>query len=178
MSSADQHPGRTGKGKKSLRAMKLSRRIQNRLEYIAFRGAVAILKTLPYHVAKEVLCGLFDLIGYRIGIRKKVALIQLEKAMPELDKSTRHSVLRKHYRMMALNAAEEYLLSADEMHARSFTTGREHCDEAFALGKGVILGTAHYGNWEAARVFPLFGIPVSVITKKQRNRLFNSYTDA
>lgn len=158
--------------------MKLSRKIQNRLEYIAFRGAIGVLKALPYPLAKEILCGLFELIGYRIGIRKEVALIQLEKAMPELDKVQRHAVLRKHYRMMALNAAEEYLLSAKEMYARSFTTGRENCDEAFALGRGVILGTAHYGNWEAARVFPLFGIPVAVITKKQRNRLFNSYTDA
>ncbi|MEF3695018.1 MAG: lysophospholipid acyltransferase family protein [Candidatus Cloacimonadota bacterium] len=158
--------------------MKLSRKIQNRSEYIAFRAAVGILKALPYPMAKEILCGLFDLIGYRIGIRKKVALKQLEKAMPELDERNRHAVLRKHYRMMALNAAEEYLLSADELFAKSYTTGQHHCDEAFALGKGVILGTAHYGNWEAARVFPYFQIPVSVITKKQRNRLFNSYTDA
>jgi KDO2-lipid IV(A) lauroyltransferase len=54
----------------------------------------------------------------------------------------------------------------------------EYVDEALSLGNGAILATAHFGNWEAARILPLKNIPVSVITKRQRNRLFDSYTNA
>ncbi len=157
--------------------MKLRTKIQNRIEYIAFRAAIFKLKLLPYKLSKEILCTLFYLIGYGLGIRRKVASIQLRKVFPNLDRGSEKSIIKRLYRMMALNSAEEFLLSDEQLIARCSTRGMEHVQEAFAMGRGSILGTAHFGNWEAARIMPAFGIPLSVITKKQRNRLFNDYTD-
>jgi len=50
--------------------------------------------------------------------------------------------------------------------------GREHMDEALARGRGVILFTAHYGNWEigALATALLFG-PLLVIVRALDNRL-------
>lgn len=48
--------------------------------------------------------------------------------------------------------------------------GREHLDAALAEGKGVILATAHTGNWEMlATVLALNGYPLAAIAQKQHN---------
>lgn len=154
------------------------KRLKNKLEFILFLAAISFLRSIPYNRAESILIFLFDIIGYRIGIRKKVALIQLLKTMPELGQEKLHQILRDNYKMMALNAAEEYILPDKELIKKTSINGLYNVKEAFALNRGVLLGTAHFGNWEAARLFPLYDIPMSVITKRQRNYYFNDYTDA
>ncbi|MCD8480495.1 MAG: lysophospholipid acyltransferase family protein [Candidatus Cloacimonetes bacterium] len=86
--------------------------------------------------------------------------------------------LRRMYQHMALDICEIYLMDDAALVRKSSIVGQENVEAALALGRGAILATAHFGNWEAARILPLFDIPVSVITKRQRNRLFDSYTNA
>lgn len=137
-----------------------------------------MLKALPYPAALKIVNALFYLIGYRIGIRKDVAKEQLKMVYPQKSDKEIEGILREMYRQMALNICEVYLMNDKTLHECSGISGKEHVDAAFALGKGIILATAHYGNWEAARILPLKGIPVSVITKRQRNILFDVYTNS
>lgn len=61
--------------------------------------------------------------------------------------------------------------------------GQEHFDRAVAQGRGLILLTAHYGNWELASLTAgLKGYPVSVLVRQQGlprlNRLLNAYRES
>lgn len=152
--------------------------INNILEYYPFRALIALLKLLPYRFSKAFILALFHYIGYGLGIRREVAATQLGKVYPEWSQKRINEVLKGVYRQMGINIVEEYLLSDAGLKQISEIKGREHVDEALAMGRGAILATAHFGNWEAARILPLEGIPLSVITKKQRNTLFDDYTNA
>jgi KDO2-lipid IV(A) lauroyltransferase len=154
------------------------KKLKNRLEYYPFRALIAVLKFLPYRLSKAFVLGLFHHIGYGLGIRREVASIQLKKVYPTWPQERINEVLKGLYRQMGLNIIEEYLMSDAELERISEIQGREHVDEALAMGRGAILATAHFGNWEAARILPLKGIPLSVIAKKQRNTLFDDYTNA
>jgi len=121
---------------------------------------------------------LFAAIGYGIGIRKRVAKTQMQKVNPSWSDSKIQTTMKAMYRHMALNIAEIYLMSDTRLDRRSKVIGMEHIEEALAMGKGAILATAHFGNWEAARILPPRGIPLSVIAKQQRNTFFDSYTNA
>ncbi len=154
------------------------KKLISNIEYISFRIWLAGFKLLPSSLAKGILKGLFLVIGYGFGIRRKVALKQLAAVYPQKTDSQRRTVLKKLYRNMALTIYEVYLCSDKQLFADSLISGRENVDNALALGRGAILATAHFGNWEAARILPKAGIPLSVITKTQRNKKFDAYTKA
>lgn len=151
--------------------------IQNRLEYIAFRALISFLRSIPYHSAKLLAVSLFNLVGYHLGVRRKVASKQLAKVYPHKTKTEIKKILKSMYRNMALSALESYVLSEENLRACVSVKDPEHVTRALNMGKGAILITGHFGNWEAARVLPHKAIPVAVVAKKQRNRLFNDYTD-
>lgn len=137
-----------------------------------------VLRALPYCLSRSILRALVLGIGYHIGVRKQVALRQMKKVYPDLSESRRRALLRKLYQNMADMAGEIYVMKERRLIANSSFEGIEHAQAALAMGRGAILATAHFGNWEAARVFPKFNIPVSVIVKRQRNILFDRFNNA
>ncbi|MDY0126567.1 MAG: lysophospholipid acyltransferase family protein [Candidatus Cloacimonadaceae bacterium] len=150
----------------------------NAAEYYPFRALIALLKLLPYRLSRALILGLFYCFGYGLGIRRDVASTQLKKVYPDWSERRIKKVLKGIYRQMGLNIIEEYLMSDADLSQKTRIKGREHIDAALAKGRGAILATGHFGNWEAARILPLKGIPLSVIIKKQRNILFDDYTNA
>ncbi len=54
--------------------------------------------------------------------------------------------------------------------------GENHLDDALAKGKGVILLTAHLGNWElGGAVIGVLGYPMNVLALDHKNRLVNNF---
>jgi KDO2-lipid IV(A) lauroyltransferase len=54
--------------------------------------------------------------------------------------------------------------------------GENHLDDALAKGKGVILLTAHLGNWElGGAVIGVLGYPMNVIAMDHKNKLVNNF---
>jgi KDO2-lipid IV(A) lauroyltransferase len=63
-------------------------------------------------------------------------------------------------------------LDAKAVVNRTVTEGWEELHEARSLGRGVILVTGHYGNWEiAAASVAARGVPIAAIVRRQGNRL-------
>lgn len=153
-------------------------RLYNKTEYLLFRGLLGWLRLFPYAIGKRIVSALFLLIGYGIGIRREVAEKQLAAVYPSLGLAKRKKLLRKIYRNMGLTVAEIYLQPDEQLIAGASFTGRESVDAAFALGRGAILATAHFGNWEAARIFPRFAIPLSVVVKRQHNEYFDRFNNS
>lgn len=159
--------------------MKFSRKLQNRLEYVAFRSAIGAFRLLPYALSKAIILGIFDLIGYQIGVRRKLAEQQLKDVFPELAKAKRDKIVRNVYRNMALNVIDIYLTADEKLFSMCRFENQNYVSEALARNKGVLLITGHFGDWEApCRMLPMAGYGLAMITKKQKNTLFDNYTNA
>ncbi len=133
---------------------------------------------MPWCMAKAISQGLFVLIGYHIGVRRKVAETQMRKVYPDWQGSQIRKTLKQLYRNMGLSIATIYLIPEKRFIQNCTVVNRQYVDEAYSHGKGVILATAHLGNWEAARVFPLQEMPTSVIVRQQRNIYFDRFNNA
>ncbi len=119
--------------------------------YIAkLAGQIAFLVLVPYrNIAIENL-------RYAFGSEKSEAEIR--------------AIARKVFENLAKNAVEMVNFpKINERNSRKFVTlkNRENLDKAFARGKGVIIITAHFGNWEMlAAGFRLEGYPGVTIGRK------------
>lgn len=66
------------------------------------------------------------------------------------------------------------LLKPENIDAKVKVEGLEYLEAAYAMNKGVIMATGHYGNWELlGATVALHGYPMLSITRKQNN----SYMD-
>jgi len=159
--------------------MKLSKEIYNSVEYVLFRLVIGTLSILPGILSRALIVGLFDLVGYRIGIRRKLAERQLRDVFPNLSTTEQKRIIRNVYKIMALNAVDVFLTKDSVLFANSTFENSDYIKEALDRNKGVLLITGHFGNWEApCRVLPMAGYGLAMITKKQRNTLFDDYTNA
>ena len=62
------------------------------------------------------------------------------------------------------------LLNKDNIDKKVRVEGLEYLEAAYAQGKGVIMATGHYGNWELlGATVALHGYPMLSITRKQNN---------
>lgn len=62
------------------------------------------------------------------------------------------------------------LLTPDNIGSKVSVEGLEHLEAAYREGKGVIMCTGHYGNWELlGATVALHGYPLLSITRKQNN---------
>lgn len=62
------------------------------------------------------------------------------------------------------------LLNEKTIHEQVQVEGLEYLEAAYAEGKGVIMATGHYGNWELlGATVALHGYPMLSITRKQNN---------
>lgn len=108
-------------------------------------------------------------LAFALGIRRRVTLENLARALPELPEAERRRIARGAYRNMALAALESLTsLQHDEASVGSLVEV-ENWDAfagAIAVGKGVLVATAHFGSWELlGEVMARRGIPISVVAK-------------
>ncbi len=152
------------------------KKIQNILEYIGFRALIALFMLLPEALRQASVRGLLY-VGYLLGIRRSVAEKQLSTVFPDCSLAERKRIVKGVYKNMADSTFEMYLIKDQSLLQRIDFIRYDYMEEAMALGRGAILATAHFGSWESARVMPMKKIPLCVITKRQRNRIFDAYTN-
>ena len=132
-------------------------------------------------VARAVPPGWADRVGAALGwgwyrlapIRRGVARANVAHAFPELDAGARERIVAGMYRHLGLCAVELLRFGArdpERLAAGLQVSGRAHLDAALARGRGVLVLTAHLGNWEVlVRAGTLCGAPLSVVTKSMRS---------
>src|SRR5688572_8459516 len=84
---------------------------------------------------------------------RKVAIANLRRAYgDEWDEAALHSLARESFQNVGITLAEFCLrmprLTLEDAQREVRFEGKQHFEEALARGKGVILVSAHYGNWE------------------------------
>ena len=150
------------------------------MEYGLARTLEAAVSTLPEGAADAVGRRL-GATAYRLGIRRSVVEANLRLAFPDADPAWRDQVARGAYEHLGREAAAMLRLSKLDPAAvveRTVTRGWDLLEEALAGGRGLLLATGHYGNWEiAAATVASRGVPIAAIVRRQGNRLVDERLD-
>lgn len=163
--------------------MALRRRVRLRhlghlLEAVAVIPCGWLLAAAPWRL-REGFSRAGGWAAYHLDRRNKAwARRNLDIIFPRaLSPGQREAILRRLYRNVAAGVFEFFQLrglSAQKLVRFVRVKGYEAVDRARARGKGVVVMTAHLGNWEVLGcIGPRFGYPVAAVIKRQHN----PYTD-
>ena len=127
------------------------------------------LAWLPARVGLWVGARLGDLAWAALPRRRTVALENLTRAFPERPAPELARVGRDSFRHLGMNFVEScvfYFRPPARLLSRVSIEGLSHFEAADALGRGMLLLTAHYGNWELlAASHALARFPLSVVMR-------------
>ncbi len=148
--------------------------MKNRIEYLLFLLFQATFSLLGLNISRKFAGILAFIFYYFIPIRKKTVIQNLKKAFPEYDRKKIKNIAFSTYKSF-LTAFIEILylpkMSGEKLKSAVNCPNKHLIEEKFKEGKGVILLSAHFGNWEyvAASVALQLNLPFSVVVKPQRN---------
>jgi KDO2-lipid IV(A) lauroyltransferase len=139
---------------------------------------VAALNRVPERVALLFGEGVGWAAGIVFRIRWRVVDEHLRLAFPERDRKWRHALIRKSFRHMGREAVSTFRLGRmdrEEVRRRTEVVGFDEVREVAARGKGLIVISGHFGNWEIGGAsIAVHGVPVEVVAQRQRNPLFDA----
>lgn len=129
-----------------------------------------ILAHLPSSLGLAAGRRLGDVLWWALPRRRAVALDNLERSFggerspAELRRLGRRSF--QHVGMNAVEVCRYFLRPTHVMLSRVRVEGREQLEAAAAHGRGVLILTAHFGNWELlAAAHGLTELPLSIVTR-------------
>ena len=144
------------------------------VEFALVRALETAVSLLPERAADRFGAGLGRTI-HRLGIRQDVVAENLRMAYPDAGNEWLESTRQRTYEHLGREAAAMLRLSKLDARAvvdRTRAVGWDQFEDALSLGRGVILVTGHYGNWElAAAAIASRGVPISAIARRQGNRI-------
>lgn len=143
-------------------------------EFVLARALERAVSALPERAA--------DLFGIRIGkgigkigIRRGVVEDNLRIAFPEQSPEWIEKTRDASYEHLGREVVAMLSLSKLDREAvigRTTPVGWDQLEDALSLGRGALLVTGHYGNWEiAAATLSSRGVPIAAIVRRQGNRL-------
>jgi Kdo2-lipid IVA lauroyltransferase/acyltransferase len=142
-------------------------------ERLLFMIAVFVARLFPRKMFLQM-GRLFGSLAHWLDARhRKIALLNISKALPELSKEEGEQTIRDCYRWFGMYLFD--ILYSIKGYDPAFLEkcdyqGLEHLSAAYAKKKGVILYTAHYGAWEVnAQANSYKGFPLNVIARQLDN---------
>ena len=122
-------------------------------------------------------------VAYRLGWRREVVERQLADAFPDRPGSWVAITARasfEHVGREIVTLAAMARQQLEEVHRRiEVFEGRESLADAFAEGRGIVVVSGHFGNWElAGSALPAFGYPTDAVMQGLKNRRLNRYVIA
>jgi KDO2-lipid IV(A) lauroyltransferase len=155
-----------------------SPKLVHRVEYALARAMETAVSVLPERAAHRLGSGAGGLVGSPLRIRRRLVEENLRLAFPEADDAWVSRTADGAYAHLGREAAAMLRLSRLDPAAvveRTVPHGWDEMEEALGEGKGVILVTGHYGNWEiAAATVASRGVPIGAIVRRQGNRLVDA----
>lgn len=107
---------------------------------------------------------------FRMGKRRRLTAVHnLSFGFPEMSDSDRLTLAKRVFEHFGRTSADFLTSRGRDLQRLEDTTeivGRHYLDEAMSMGKGVILVTGHFGNWERASAWiSMSGYPLSVVIR-------------
>ena len=153
------------------------------IAYFIVRIVAWCIQQLPLKVALA-LADFVATVVYYLDPRKGIAYSNLKAALgaertgPELRRISRHAYV--HLGRLAIEVLRFPVIDKHYVDEYVQMDGEDKLKSAFERKKGVIISTAHTGNWELGQIaLSLMGYPMKVVTRPQAmvklNDLLNSY---
>jgi len=153
------------------------------LGFITVKSLSAFLRFLPLRPALWAGRRVGDII-YHVNLKRRmIAYANLKAAFPEKDPKELKRINRAHFENLSMNVIELLKLSScreDYLERHIKLENTDIIKSSLEKGKGVILLTAHFGNWEIAPLASsLSGYTMSVFAREQKyerlNNLLNQF---
>lgn len=127
--------------------------------YPLLRFFLKLLSYIPWRVMYGLSDGLFYLLYYMVGYRRKIVRKNLSESFPEKDLSDIKRIEKGFYRFFAdmlLESCKLASMSPEEMRKRMKFKNVEAVNAMIRQGKSVSVYLGHYGNWEWVSSMPLW----------------------
>ncbi len=156
----------------------MSKPIQSRLEYALTRALEAGVLMLPETMARRVGERIGAVVRAPLGIRRETVLENLRLAFPDATDEWIERIVEETYRHLGRESVAMIRLSGlsrEQVIERTDVPGWEEFSAGMDEGRGALLVTGHYGNWEvAAAAVAARGYPIEAVVKRQRNLLVDA----
>lgn len=151
--------------------------LAHRVEYLLFRAAIAMGNLLGDRAAGALGAALGRLAWWPLGIRRRLVESQIRASFPEKDDAWVRRTARAAYAHLGREGIAMLRVSALDREAvvrRTEVEGMDAFLDALARGRGLVLVTGHFGNWEiGGAALAARGVPLDVIAQRQSNPLFD-----
>ena len=146
-------------------------------EYILAYSLVAALRFLPRGAAEQVAFGAAKLLDKAVPRLRRIARQNLAMALPELNTAKREQIVDGTFRSIGrllLAMARFPSLRTSNIGQWIAYEGLENYAAAKQKGRGILVATAHLGNWElSAFAHALLTEPMHVMVRPLDNRLID-----
>jgi Kdo2-lipid IVA lauroyltransferase/acyltransferase len=150
--------------------------LKHRCEFLLVRFGVAVVQSLSPRFADKLGAGLGMTIYFLWGRRRRVALDNLRHAFGgEKSENELRLIARgvfKNIGRTLVEFARFRRIGAEGVKQIIVTPGDTTIREALSRGKGGIITTAHFGNWELLGMYPsIHGHSIDYVIGTQHNPL-------
>jgi KDO2-lipid IV(A) lauroyltransferase len=157
-------------------------RLRDSAEYCAALAVVGSLAFTPRPLAFRLAGFYTGLLDRAIPRLRRVALRNLEMALPSLTADERARIVDGVFRSIArllVTFARFPGFDRENLSAWIRYDGFEHYERALERGKGVLFATAHLGNWElSAFAHGLLAKPMGVVVRPLDNPRIDAMVEA
>ena len=108
-------------------------------------------RVIPTRLRRALFIGAFRLFYHLVPRQRLIAAHNLRRAFPEKSDGEILRIVQGVYRNIGIVAAEFFdipRLTKENIAAQVEAEGVENCEKALAKGQGLLLFSAHFGNWE------------------------------
>jgi KDO2-lipid IV(A) lauroyltransferase len=112
-----------------------------------------LLSLLPFRVIYFISDGIYYLLYYVIGYRRKVVRMNLKNSFPEKSRAELLKIEKTFFRFMADLLMENVKLlsmSRESINKRFSLVNHGFVQDMLDQKQSILLATSHYGNWEWA----------------------------
>lgn len=148
------------------------------VEFLAARIGLGLAQALPAGPADRLGAGLGSAACRLLASRRRLAFDNIKQALGgQLTDSEIDAIVKRVFQNIGrtlVEVARFEKLDAERIRAQITPAGLDTIEAARRQGRGAIIGTAHFGNWEIMGVFPaVFGIPSDTLAIQQHNLKIN-----
>jgi Kdo2-lipid IVA lauroyltransferase/acyltransferase len=150
--------------------------MRQRLEYALAAVLVGLLRALPLGISYRIGYAVASFLDLLLPKLRRVAACNLAMAFPELSVAERRRMIRGVFRTVArVLVALARFPSIDRISYE----GLENYQAAKQHGRGVLIATAHLGNWElSAFAHALMTEPMNVMVRPLDNPLVDRLVES
>ncbi len=154
---------------------------RERVEFVFVWLFVHLVGMLPRRAARAVGSAIGGIAFHGLGRLRRVGVVNLRLAFPEMPEAGREKVLRSVYRNLGALLAEFCLMPryTPEVASRFIRyEGLENYLAAREQGKGVLVLTGHLGAWELSSFYhSLMGMPMGMVIRRLDNPLVDAFVN-